>query len=208
MAMNNPITLVDDQTLSLNKEFLNQLQSYEDCVGLYTQLDEANNATSWYKADLLLYMFEKFGHTSITKFTEELKLPYGTAINYIRTVKAFPPGTRIQNLSFTHHIKAALADKYDEKTGQFLGEERFGWIEKAADNKVSTRKLESQILREKREKKAKEEGHKQIQCTHCKSSDKPTKQYSLYCADGKRHSVPLDLDDDCYSKILDFIHGN
>ena len=140
-VINNP--------LALDSSILDNLESYDDFLSLYIQLDQTSSAFSWLKADLLLRMTQKLGDNSVRKLAEDIKQPASTIVNYTRTALAFPPDKREEGASFSVHFQASFADSLDEKTRQFGGEKRFDWLEKALDENMSTRRLAEEIQMEK-----------------------------------------------------------
>lgn len=150
MPNNSLAKINEDVAISLDKEEINKLQAWEDWVTYYLQLGEASNSFSWYKADLLLALYGKFGEGSLDKFASDVKEPKSTVINYVRTARAFPPDKRIAHLSFTHHFQASYADSFNEKTNEFEGELRHELLAKAADDNLSTRALQDEVKESKK----------------------------------------------------------
>ena len=77
------------------------------------------------------------------------KKPRSTISNYTRASLAFPVEKRNHALSFSAHFQASYADSFDDKTQEFKTEERFRWLDKAADENLSTRQIQKQIQEEK-----------------------------------------------------------
>lgn len=149
---NDSLALVNqDIPVSLDPEIIANFSSWEDWVTYYLQLGEASNSFSWYKADLLLHLYKKFGEGSLDKFSTDVGESKSTVVNYVRTARAFPSEKRIPSLSFTHHFQASFADSYNEKDREFEGETRFEMIEKAADTQMSTRALQDEVKESKKE---------------------------------------------------------
>lgn len=142
------LTQVSHQ-LGLSQDTIKQLESYDDYVNFYIQLEEVSSGFSWMKADLLLDAESKMGDKSLKKFAQEVNQPYSTIANYIRVAKAFTPNERDIGASFSLHFQASFADSYSEDAGGFVGNERFNWLAKAVENNMSTRKLASEIQRSK-----------------------------------------------------------
>lgn len=150
--MPNSLAVVEnDISISLDPKVVSKFNSWEDWVTYYLQLGEASNSFSWYKADLLLHLFSKFGEGSLDKFSTDVGESKSTVVNYVRTARAFPPEKRIPTLSFTHHFQASFADSYSEKDKDFEGEARYEILEKAADNQMSTRALQDEVKESKKE---------------------------------------------------------
>jgi len=143
------LTPSSDNSLSLDKNVLEQLESYDDFLSFYIQLDQTSSAFSWLKADLLLKMTDKLGNDSVKKLAQDIHQPASTIVNYTRTALAFPPETREEGASFSAHFQASFADSLDEKTKEFQSDKRFEWLEKSIDENMSTRKLAEQIQIEK-----------------------------------------------------------
>lgn len=147
----SPLTLakITADPLALDSSVLDNLESYDDFLSYYIQLDQTSSAFSWLKADLLLRMTQKLGENSVRKLAEDIKQPPSTIVNYTRTALAFPPDKREEGASFSVHFQASFADSLDEKTREFGGEKRFDWLEKAVDENMSTRRLAEEIQMEK-----------------------------------------------------------
>lgn len=123
--------------------------TYEDFLASYIQLEEESAQFSWLKADLLNTFSEEYGDKSLTVLSNDIKQPQSTIKNYARVAKAFPKDKRLPNASFTLHFKACFADKYDPKTREFVTSNRFDWLNRAIDEKWSTRRLEEEIQEER-----------------------------------------------------------
>lgn len=143
------LSTMQDNNLALDVGILDNLDTYDDYVSLYIQLDQTASAFSWLKADLLLRMTQKLGAESIRKLAEQIKQPSTTIVNYTRTALAFPPESRDEGASFSAHFQASFADSLDEKTKEFNTDNRFEWLNKSIDENMSTRKLAEQIQIEK-----------------------------------------------------------
>lgn len=135
--------------LALDASILDNLDSYDDFLSLYIQLDQTSSAFSWLKADLLLRMTQKLGDNSVQKLAEDIKQPASTIVNYTRTALAFPPEKREEGASFSLHFQASFADSLPDKSKGFETDKRFEWLERAMDENMSTRKLAEQIQIEK-----------------------------------------------------------
>ena len=149
--MNNDELMQIGSSLTINYKFLDKLQTYEDYLSFYIQLEETHKTFAWLKADTLLHMTIKLGQDSPTQLAKDLKLPPSTATNYIRVARAFPPDTREELTTFSGHLEASFADSYDDKTGTFEGNKRFEWIKKAAEENMPTRLLKREISESKEE---------------------------------------------------------
>ncbi len=134
---------------TLDPNILDNLENYEDFLSAYIQIDQNTSTYSWFKADLLLHMMKKLGENSIRLLATDIKQPASTIINYTRTALAFPPEKRDEGASFTLHFQASFSDSLDEKTKTFKSAKRFGWLNKAIDEHLSTRKLAEYIQMEK-----------------------------------------------------------
>ena len=141
--------LTQSNNLGLDPAVLDNLQSYDDFLSFYIQIDQTTSTFSWLKADLLLKMTQKLGENSVKKLAEDIKQPPSTIVNYTRTALALPPETREEAATFSAHFQASFADSLDEKTREFQTDKRFEWLEKSIDENMSTRKLAEQIQIEK-----------------------------------------------------------
>lgn len=144
----NALTTIDS-SLGLSPDIFSKLESYDDYVNFYIQLEEASSGFSWMKADLLLQMEQSMGEKSLREFSKEVKQPLSTITNYIRVSKAFEPEQRDLGASFSLHFQASFADSYNEDDKAFTSDKRFEWLEKAMDENMSTRQLASAIQKEK-----------------------------------------------------------
>lgn len=196
--------MTNELATTLTEDVLQNLDSYEDYLGYYTQLDEAATSVSWVKADLLVHMQNKLGDKSIQALSKDIKQPYTTVVNYIRVARAFPPDRRLSNVAFTHHYQASYADTYDENTKKFTGEARFKWIEKAADEHLSVRGLIEQVHVSKLKAKNKITN---LTCNKCNSEGSTTRRYVMYSPGAPKEALRVDLCDECFLKIADYIYG-
>lgn len=140
---------VIEQNSGLTPEVYSKLDSFEDYVNFYIQLEEVSSGFSWMKADVLLQMEQKMGDKSLKDFSQEVKQPLSTTTNYIRVARAFPTEKRDPGASFSLHFQASFADSYNEDTKDFKSEKRFDWLAKAMDSNMSTRRLSQEIQKEK-----------------------------------------------------------
>ena len=188
---------------TLDEQVLSKLSSYEDYLSYYIQLTEASDTVSWVKADFLVYMLKKMGANSLSALSRDLKQPFGTVDNYVRTARAFAPDKRNTAMSFSHHFKASFSDKYDEKTKTFLTNKRFDWINRAQDERMSSRTLQANISEEKEKTANPDLG---VLCSHCgKPNDKLQKWTMASPQTGKR-IINLYLHEVCFVEILKFIY--
>lgn len=198
------LSLVYDAPLGLTPDILNKLETYEDFLSFYIQLDQASSAFAWLKADLLFKMASKLGEKSIETLASDIKQPRSTVINYVRVARAFPQGQRDPGASFSIHFRASFADSYDDKNQLFQGKKRFEWVEKAIDEGMSTRELGEAIQRDKQRELL---NVSIIPCTHCKKSDGKIDQYIIYSTTSHIPAIRLELHDACFKKIEVFIYG-
>jgi hypothetical protein len=198
--------LLQDTTLALNPAILSKLDTWEDFLDFYVELEKASTATSWWKADLLAALYDKFGHTSLEELAKSVNQPYSTIINYVRTARAFPVEKRVLDASFTIHFQASFADQYGKKADtdkeEFAGEERFKWVEKAADEKLSVRQLHEQI---QQTKQLKELGTNILPCYICRLDTGEIFLYNFYSAETRRESDRFNLHKDCYYKLIEWM---
>lgn len=198
------LSLATDTPLGLSPDILGKLETYEDYLSFYIQLDQASSAFAWLKADLLFQMASKLGETSIEQLARDINQPRSTVINYVRTARAFPAEKRNEEASFSLHFKASFADSYDDKEEEFKGEERFKWVEKAVDEGMSTRVLGELIQREKQRELL---DIPVLPCSRCHSTEGEIKPYMLYAPGAHKPGERLELHDTCLTQVIDFIHG-
>lgn len=199
------LSLVTDTPLGLSSDILDKLETYEDYLSFYIQLDQASTAFAWIKVDLLLKMASKMGETSVEQLARDINHPRSTVVNYVRVARAFPKDRRDEQASFSIHFKAAFADSYNDKTGEFDADTRFKWVEKAVDEGMSTRVLGELIQRDKQRELLNLEV---LPCSRCKSAEGEIKPYVLYSPGEHTPSERFELHEACYAEILIFIHGN
>jgi len=199
------LSIATDTPLGLSPEILEKLESYEDYLSFYIQLEQASTAFAWLKADLLFQMASKLGETSVEQLARDINQPRSTVVNYVRAARAFPKETRNIEASYSIHFKAAFADSYDDKTGKFDGETRFKWVEKAVDEGMSTRILGDLIQREKERKLL---DIPVLPCSRCKKVDGEIKPYLIYSPGSHLAGERFEMHDACYNDLINFIHGN
>ena len=203
--MNLITRLHQDYPLYLDDEAVKGLETWEDWITTYLQLNEATNSVSWLKADFLLKLFEKFGGESLEKFATDVNEPRSTVANYVRVARAFPPETRVPHMSFTHHYQASFADSYDESKKEFASNKRFEIIEDAATRNISTRQLQDEI----QEVKEKEKGNvPQVaeRCDFCKRQAKEYRRYVFFSPGSGEEAEKFKMHQTCYRELLKYIH--
>jgi len=196
-------TVHNEETLGIDPQILSKLTTYEDFLSFYIQLSQTHDSVSWVKADLLLQMQRKLGEGGLVQLSKELKQPASTVSTYIRAAKAFPVDRRDPALSFTLHLHASYADSYNDTKGVFYGEERFRWLEQAADGSWSSRKLLAEI----QDKKVDSKKRVIRPCIKCGKSDKKTKQYVLYAPGTATRAKKFYMDENCFILLLNWIYG-
>lgn len=209
MEETNLPALLQDSSLAIEPKVLSNLVTWEDFLDFYIELEKASTATSWWKADLLLALYKKFGDKSLEELAKAVHQPYSTIINYVRTSKAFPVEKRVLNASFSIHFQASFADTYGkiDETNQegFDGEQRFNWVEKAADENLSVRELHEAI---QKDKKTKELGVGIVPCYLCGVDSGEILLYNFYSSEARKQSDRYELHKDCYSKLISWIELN
>lgn len=135
--------------VNLDPAILTQLEAYEDYASFYRQIEESVTAFSWLKADTLYHMSQRLGEKSLTQLGKDLEQAKSTVTNYIRVARAFPSDKREPAVSFSGHYQASFADSYDEVNQVFIGENRFNWVKKAAEERLSARKVREGVDAEK-----------------------------------------------------------
>ena len=176
---------------------LANVETYEDFVSLYIQLDEANSTISWYKADVLNTMVSRFGDKSLDQLSMDLGQPRSTISNYSRTAIAFPKDKRHEEVSFSLHFQASYADEFDETTRTFKSDDRFEVLDKAIDDGLSVRKLAETI------KQSKEVFD---YCDYCNQSG-DVKMFIFYCPLERGMHKRMHLHKECFEEILGKIPG-
>lgn len=182
---------------------INSPVTWEECVSYSIQLKEISGALSWALADHWKRVSEKFSPKSMSQFASSIGENKSTVTNYIFLAKAFPQDKRIPIVSFTNHYILAHVDKYDPKTDKFEGEERFKWLERAADNSWSTRDLISKV----HEEKTKEElGTDVLPCTRCGQGPQigEVKQYVFFAPGVRKEASRTELHEECFKEVVEF----
>jgi len=202
------LVLPNEVPISLDDETKKNLVKWEDFVSYYLQLTEAANSFSWIKADVLLALAEKFGDQSLEKVSTDIGEPRSTVVNYVRTARAFTADKREPSVSFSHHFQASFADSYDEHKGIFTSEKRFDWVEKAANENLSTRSIRDEI----QEEKQKTAGGVLLveKCDMCRQPDGQLEKHVFFVPNSGKAGDKFKLHQKCYEKLLKFIaeYGN
>ena len=200
--MNLIARLHQDYPLYLDDEAVKGLETWEDWITTYLQLNEATNSVSWIKADFLMRLFEKFGGDSLEKFASDVNEPRSTVANYVRVSRAFPPETRIPHMSFTHHYQASFVDSYDENKKEFATDKRFEVIEEAAARNISTRQLKDEIQETKEKDKTPQT---KVICDFCKKETSRYQRYVFFAPGSRKEADKFKFHEDCYKRILKYI---
>lgn len=195
------LVLATNAPIALSSDILSKLETYEDYLSFYIQLDQASSAFAWLKADLLLQMSQKLGDKSLEQLGIDLNEKRSTVINYVRTAKAFPADKRDEAASFSIHFRASFADSFDDKTQEFNGEKRFKWVEKAVDEGLSTRELAEAIHSEKQRESL---NIPILPCSRCGKTEGKIFHYVLYAPGEKRLADRFELHEECYVEFVAF----
>ena len=196
----------ENYPLGLTRELADQLTTWEDHVSALIQSTETSSSLSWIKADILLHLTTKFGEDSLTKISQEINEPISTVANYVRTARAFTIDRRDPTLSFSHHYNASFSDSYDEGQKQFTTDNRYEWIDRASDEKYSTRRLRNEIKDHKEDKP--EDASIAPTCDFCKIEGHTVQKYVFFCPTQRGVSVKKMLHPDCFQDVIDFIENN
>lgn len=205
--MSLPALLVDSpNNLSIPAEFLSSLETRQDYEAAFSTVSQSKNQMIWWEADLILAYYKKFLGQHLDVYRAGQLMNNTTIKYYLRTASGFPAEFRLPSISFNHHYQATFADEWDSKTLKFQGDKRFTYVEKAADESMSTRKLKETIDIENEAKPKREE----LVCDWCKNKEgltAPVISYVVYKKDGKKNS-PLDLPfhEFCFDKLLDYVN--
>lgn len=105
--------------------------AFEEYEQMGARLGQIESAAPWWIGDWLLFGEHLYGE-KYAQAVESTGVPEETLVVYQWVAKQFPPHTRLDGLSWTHHRSAAAADTI---------EERQEWVEKAKAEKWSTRAL-------------------------------------------------------------------
>jgi len=199
MAIINP----KEYEMGMSQELANALTTWEEHLSTLLQLSEATTGLSWVKADVLAHMVDKFGENSISSIATDIGEPPSTISAYSRVSRAFLIEKRNPMVSFTSHLQASFSDSYDENKQEFIGESRFGWVERAESENFSTRRLREEI------KDHKEDQYKDASiaptCDFCKIEGHTVQKYVFFCPTQRGASVKKMLHPDCFQDILNYI---
>lgn len=149
---------MDDKSLvvqtppQLSPVDISKLETYEDCLSYYIQLEQASSDFSWAKADVLYQMSLKMGDHTLKEIAKTANQNENTVGKYIRLVRAFPPEERNPALPFSIHLEAMNADSFDDHKKEFKTNDRFRWLQRANDENLSVRKLKREMNVEKARK--------------------------------------------------------
>lgn len=193
-------TVTGDSSLGLSKTFFDKYKSLDEKQDLYAEIKQAAAASSWMQADFFKYLWEESDEYTLNKFSGTVGEPPGTINNYIRTAQAFDTSARNPMLTFSHHFQASLADPYDSRTKKFQSNHRFKWLEEAADNRWTTRKLNEEIMRHK---KVKELGTP-VPCAWCKKTDTTVIPFNFFNSQSK-HTDHLNFHKSCYLSLIVYV---
>ncbi len=203
--MNKDVSVTNqkEMQMGMSPTMANALNSWEDHLTVLLQLSEATAGLSWVKADVIAHMVNTFGETSIAKIAIDIAEPASTISAYTRVSRAFPQEQRNPCVSFSHHLQASFSDSYDETKKEFVGEERFDWVNKAEDERLSTRRLRNEIKDHKIESAP--EWVEKKKCDHCHLDGDDIVKYVFFCPTQHGTSVKFVLHPQCFQDIVDGI---
>lgn len=186
----------------LEAQVINSLQTYDDFINAYIQIDQTANNVSWVKADLLSAMDLKLGDQSLRELSKELGENYSTLVSYIRVSRAFPIESRSENRSFSAHFQASMIDSFDGKS--FSGEKRFLILQKAEDENFSTRRIAEEVQKEKNINSVPSPA---FNCQMCDKKQDEVVEY--YIGRKWRHGYErkFNLHPSCFKKLMDIINA-
>ena len=102
---------------------------WEEAVSVGLELRAMKDDSQWGLGDLALKVEKDYGTDAIGKLANEIGINKKSLQQYRRVAAAFPKEKRVLHLSHRHHLILAAR------------EDRFEWLEKAADNNWSTARL-------------------------------------------------------------------
>lgn len=194
------LLLTSANPLALNPEIKKNLVSWEDHISYFLALEEFSSRFSWAKADVLASLSEKFGEKSLKELSKDIKIPYTTVTSYTRLSQAFPPEKRIPALSFTTHIQASTADRYNHTLKKFETDKRFEWAQKAADAQMSVSQL-SMAMQEEDIRAGLDVS--EVPCCKCGKMGNLSK-YVIYTHGNNKKNTILDIHEDCMQNVLEY----
>lgn len=195
--------MVDTSLSILDPSLLSKVNTWEEYLSIFIQLNDITTTSSWLKSDLLLKLSQQFGESSLAEFAKQLKIPVSTVTNYVRVARAFPIEKRSTEASFTVHFVASFADEM-KSTGEFVGDKRTEFLEKAVVEQYSSRRLEEEIQKEKKLIKT---GVDILPCVHCKGTTGEIKHYIFFSPRSKERGVTFELHPECFQDIVKIIGG-
>lgn len=129
--------------------------SWEEAVSKGMELREMKDNVQWELGDLAMDVDTAYGLDSIGKFANEIGINKKSLQQYRRVSAAFPNNKRIAYLSHRHHLILAAR------------EDRFDWLQKAADNNWTTTQLYREVAIDEGRHEAVEEKPEVIKCPDC-----------------------------------------
>lgn len=115
-----------------------------DLASIGLSLQRIEGCKAWWWGDFLLKQEERRGEHYTQRYAEMTGLDPVTLRRYKMVASFFKPLHRCNDLSWTHHLEAMLAN------GQST-EEGIGWLEKAAEENLTVPKLRAAIRMAKRD---------------------------------------------------------
>jgi len=120
--------------------------SDEDMAAIGLTLQRMEGCKAWWWGDFLVKQEERHGEHYTQQYAELAGLEQQSLRRYKMVAKFFKPLHRCNDLSWTHHLEAMLANTTSVKEGQ-------QWLEKAQEEKLPVPKLRSAIRKAKRDPK-------------------------------------------------------
>ncbi len=118
-----------------------ELGDFEALVEVGRTARRLGDGFQWYMGDLALRVEVRYGEQDLMKWCESVEINYNTARAYRAVAKAYEFGTRLPDLTWTHH-------RHARKEG-----DRLALLELAEREKWSSRELELHIKQRKRDEK-------------------------------------------------------
>lgn len=130
--MTNPLVTQTAEVRVIDQESPSE-QRWESLVSSAMEAREAKDNAQWIIGDIAAEVEKMYGSGALVAFAQEISVNKNTFRRYKLVSQAFPEDKRIDFLSHRHHMMLAAR------------EDRFQWLQLAADNNWSTDNLKVEL---------------------------------------------------------------
>ena len=116
------------------------VEEYQDLVAEGRRIRSSQDSTNWGLGDLSLKVETKYGERTTEKYANDVGVEVATLRNYKLVSNSYQFSWRRENLSWWHHSVVAARD------------DRLEWLQKASENKWSSRQMLTAIKDSQRKK--------------------------------------------------------